>query len=140
MGTTIWVLGKSSMSEGDDWDHTAIFEAVEKLDAVCASSGVPALSTFLDWTDFNANMSDEEEFPADDEMREGANWFDPDAALRVLRVVRDYAAENKSVLSELYEPGSEHLSECLLDELDDCIGKVEKIRDSGDQFHLCVVM
>ena len=35
MGTTLWVLSKNEMADGDDWDHSAMFRALEKLDFIC---------------------------------------------------------------------------------------------------------
>jgi hypothetical protein len=35
MGTTLWVLSKNKMTEGDDNDHSAVFNAAERLDKLC---------------------------------------------------------------------------------------------------------
>jgi hypothetical protein len=77
MGTTIWVLSKNRLTEGDDYDHSALFYAVEKLDIICENLGLAKISSFLDWTDFNANMSEEEEFPDEDALHDQASWFNP---------------------------------------------------------------
>jgi hypothetical protein len=140
MGTTLWVLSREKMAEVDDWDHSAIFNAVEKLDLVCEKLRVTKLSSFLDWTDFNANMAADEEFPSDDELKAKASWFRPDAALPTLRALRGHLADHPAELSSLYDQSQGHLSEYLIEELDDCIAKVEKIAVDGDEFHLCVVM
>ncbi|WP_271252957.1 hypothetical protein [Pseudanabaena sp. Chao 1811] len=142
MGTTIWVLSKNKTTEGDDWDHSALFYAVEKLDSICDRLGLSKLSSFLDWMDFDLNMSEDEdeEFPDEDVLIDRASWFNPSEALPMLRALREYVASNESELVSLLEQGKEHLSEELLEDLDDCISKVEKIATEGDLFHFCVVM
>lgn len=140
MGTTIWVLSKGKTTETDDWDHSALFYAVEKLDLVCDQLGLTKISEFLDWTDFEANMFEEDDFPDEEVLRDKASWFNPSAALPMLRAVREYVASNESERESLLEQGKEYLSEDLLEDLDDCIAKVEKIETEGDLFHFCVVM
>lgn len=141
MGTTIWVLSKNKMTDGDDWDHSALFNALERLDLICQELGVPNISSFVDWTDFYANMAeDQEEFPSEDEIKKQALWFSPQEALPSLRAVREYLANNPSDLQSLFEIGLEHLADELIGELDDCISKIEQIDRDGDVFHLCVVM
>ena len=140
MGTTIWVLSKGKTTETDDWDHSALFYAVEKLDLVCDQIGLTKISEFLDWTDFEANMFEEDDFPNEEVLRDKASWFNPSAALPMLRAVREYVASNESERESLLEQGKEYLSEDLLEDLDDCIAKVEKIETEGDLFHFCVVM
>ncbi|MFN7882501.1 MAG: hypothetical protein ACK5PF_05750 [bacterium] len=140
MGTTLWVLSKNKMTEGDDYDHSAVFNAAERLDKLCEHLGVKALSTFFDWTDFNANMGEAEEFPSEDELREKAAWFSPDAALPTLRALRTHLASDSDARAALFEADLQHFSDYLLDELDDCISKLERIQSEADVFHLCVVM
>jgi hypothetical protein len=140
MGTTIWVLSKGKTTETDDWDHSALFYAVEKLDLVCDQIGLTKISEFLDWTDFEANMFEEDDFPDEEVLRDKASWFNPSAALPMLRAVREYVASNESERESLLEQGKEYLSEDLLEDLDDCIAKVEQIAAEGDLFHFCVVM
>ncbi|MFM7600323.1 MAG: hypothetical protein ACKO7R_03850 [Pseudanabaena sp.] len=140
MGTTIWVLSNGNMTEGDDWDHSALFYAIEKLDPLCEQLGLIKISEFLDWTDFEANMSEDDDFPDEELLRDKASWFNPSAALPMLRSLRAYVASNESERESLLEKGKEHLAEELLEDLDDCIAKVEKIETEGDLFHFCVVM
>ncbi len=142
MGTTIWVLSKNKTTEGDDWDHSALFYAVEKLDLICDRLELSRLSTFLDWTDFDLNMSEDEneEFPNEEVLTERASWFNPSEALPMLRALRGYLASNESEISSILDSGRQHLAEELLEELDDCISKVEKIETEGDLFHFCIVM
>jgi hypothetical protein len=120
MGTTLWVLGRKSVDDGDDYDHSAMFDGADELDALCAKLGVAKLSSFFDWADFNANMGDE----GDDAK---AQWHDPKQALPVLRALRERVAADGGDAQ-------------LLEELDDCVGKVAALADRGEQFHLCVVM
>jgi hypothetical protein len=138
MGTTLWVLSRNKMTEGDDWDHSVLFGAAEKLDPLCERLGVKKFTSFLDWTDFNA--AEDEEFPSEDELKKRASWFAPQDALQTLRALRDRLATNDHERKQLFEDDLQHLSDCILEELDDCITKVEKIGADGDVFHLCVVM
>lgn len=140
MGTTIWVLSKSKMTEGDEWDHSALFYAIEMLDDVCEKLGLVKLSSFLDWTDFNINMSEDDDFPDEDTLRDTTSWFSPSEALPMLRVLRDYLKNKISDHKILLEQSKEHLSEELLEDLEDCIAKVEQISAEDDLFHFCVVM
>ena len=140
MGTTIWVLSKGKTTETDDWDHSALFYAVEKLDLVCDQLGLMKISEFLDWTDFEANMFEDDDFPDEEVLRDKASWFNPSAALPMLRSLREYVVNNGDEGESLLEQGKEYLAEDLLEDLDDCIAKVEKIETEGDLFHFCVVM
>jgi len=139
MGTTIWVLSNKT-AEGDDWDHSALFHAVEELDPICERLGLVKISTFLDWKDFEANMSEDDEFPDEEALRDKASWFNPLEALPMLRALREYLTSNKSERESLLGQAKEYLLEELLEDLDDCISKVEKIATDGDLFHFCVVM
>ena len=80
MATSVWVLRQSAAGEGDDFDHSAIFDASDELDRVAGELGVTRISEFFDWTDFDANMSAEE--PLEDyEYVAAARWFEPSEAL-----------------------------------------------------------
>jgi hypothetical protein len=113
---------------------------VEKLDLVCDQLGLTKISEFLDWTDFETNMFEDDDFPDEEVLRDKASWFNPSTALPMLRAVREYVASNESERESLLEQGKEYLAEDLLEDLDDCIAKVEKIETEGDLFHFCVVM
>lgn len=139
MGATIWVLSKEKMTDGDDWDHSAFLNSVEKLDPMCEELGVTKISNFLDWTDFNANMSDED-FPGDDEIKTMASWFSPNVALTTLQTLRNHLENNPELLPGLYEKDDREFSGMLIEEIDDCVTKLETISADGDVFHFCVVM
>jgi len=122
MGTTLWVLGRATSAEGDDFDHSAMFDAADELDGICKQLDVAKLSGFFDWADFNANMGD-------GESEEPQTWFDPGQALPTLRALRDHIRANPI-------EGAPGLGE----ELDDCLGKVSELAERSEPFHLCVVM
>ncbi len=140
MGTTLWVLSKSKVKDGDDWDHSALFNAMEKLDPVCEHLGLVKLSSFLDWTDFDANMSEDDEFPSEETMRSKETWFAPSEALPILRALHQLFISSESERKSLFSEGYQYLADDLIEELDDCISKIEKIDTKGDLFHFCVVM
>ena len=139
MGTTLWVLGKANVGAGDSWDHSAMFDAADQLDGMCDILAVPRLSGFFDWTDFNANLADEE-LPGVEAPRERASWFEARAAIPTLRALRTHIAEHPEAVSGIASLGYENAREMLIEELDDCIAKVEALGSKGERFHLCVVM
>jgi hypothetical protein len=124
MGTTLWVLGKQSTADGDDYDHSAMFDAADDLDRMCEELGVARLSSFFDWSDFNANMGED---GADDVP---PAWHDAGQAVAVLQALRKCVAERTG------RPDQEQLEE----ELDDCLAKLARLADRSEAFHFCVVM
>jgi hypothetical protein len=133
VGTTLWVLGRSKPESGDDYDHSAMFDASDRLDRICARIGVIPLSDFFDWTDFNANLGDSA-FPDDAAMNASATWHDPAAALPTLRALIAHLATHPG------DFGDDDDVEQLGEELEDCLGKVEDLALRREPFHLCVVM
>jgi hypothetical protein len=85
-------------------------------------------------------MGGAEEFPSEDELRGEAAWFSPDAALPSLRALRTHLATDSDARAALFDADLQHFSDYLLDELDDCISKIERVQSEADVFHLCVVM
>jgi hypothetical protein len=139
MGTTLWCLSKSKMADGDDFDHSAMFEATKKLDLICIKIGVKEISSFYDWTDYNANMANEEPFPDSTTLKNRAVWFSPKDALPMLVGLKEYFENNQPKLEELFDAELQHFSEYLMDELNDCITKLKIIDGEKDLFHFCVV-
>jgi hypothetical protein len=136
MATSVWVLRQSAAGDGDDFDHTAIFDASDELDRVAGDLGVKKISEFFDWTDFDANMSAEE--PLEDyEYVAAARWFDPADALASIEALLAHLKVNPGVgetpdWDELYTP--------VLVELEDVVIKVRQAASEGTRFNLCVVM
>ena len=136
MTTSVWVLRQNAAADGDDVDHTAIFDASEELDRVATGLGVRKISEFFDWTDFDANMSADE--PLEDyEYVAAARWFEPDDALAALEALLAHLRSNPSAVEtpdwgELYQP--------VLDELTDVVAKVKRAASEKTRFNLCVVM
>jgi hypothetical protein len=136
MGTSVWVLRQNAAADGDDFDHTAIFDASEELDRVAVSLGHRKISEFFDWTDFDANMSAEE--PLEDyEYVAAARWFEPAEALPSIEALLAHLKANPTAVemsewNELYGP--------VLRELEDVVAKVKKAASEGTRFNLCVVM
>lgn len=139
MGTTLWVLGEANVGAGDSWDHSAMFDAADQLDALCEALRVPPLSRYFDWSDFNANLADED-IPGVEAERERASWFEARAALPSLQALRAHIAERPEAVAGVVDLGFENAQEVLLEELDDCIAKIEALGSRGERFHFCVVM
>ena len=136
MATSVWVLRQSAAGEGDDFDHSAIFDASDELDRVAGDLGVKKISEFFDWTDFDANMSAEE--PLEDyEYVAAARWFDPADALPSIESLLAHLKANPAAVEipdwdELYAP--------VLAELEDVLVKVRQAASERTRFNLCVVM
>ena len=136
MSTSVWVLRQSAAGDGDDFNHSAIFDASEELDKVAANLGVKKLSEFFDWTEFDVNMSDEE--PLEDyEYVAAAHWFDPIEALPTLEALLAYLAQHPAMVKA---PEWEDFYEPVLQELEDVVAKVKRPATEGSRFNLCVVM
>jgi hypothetical protein len=58
----------------------------------------------------------------------------------MLRALREHLEINESDCKSLLDQDQYYRSDDLLEELDDCISKIEKIAAEGDLFHFCVVM
>jgi hypothetical protein len=136
MATSVWVLRQSAAGEGDDFDHSAIFDASDELDRVAAELGVTRISAFFDWTDFDANMSAEE--PLEDyEYVAAARWFEPSEALSPLEALHAHLKANPAAGET---PDWDELYPSVLVELEDVLIKVRQAAAEGTRFNLCVVM
>lgn len=135
MSDTIWVRRKSRVGtddSGDDYDHSLFCEASEELDALAKSLGVRMLSDFIDTTDMQYNMS-EDELP-ESWIAENEKWFAPADALPSLKKIIERLKSGKAKGIE------EDLRAELIEELEDCLAKVTEAEQDGDQFHFCLVM
>ena len=136
MATSVWVLRQSAAGEGDDYDHSAIFDASDELDRVASELGVAKISEFFDWTDFDANMSAEE--PLEDyEYVAAARWFDPGEALPALERLLAHLKSNPAAGET---PDWDELYPAVLIELEDILIKIRQAAAEATRFNLCVVM
>jgi hypothetical protein len=135
MGDTIWVRRKSRAGTddaGDDFDHSLFCKLSDELDQLAESLGVRKLSDFIDTTDMQFNFS-EEDLP-ESWIAENEKWFSPADALPSLTKIVER-------LKSSAVPGvKEKLRPALLEELEDCLSKVEEAQRQADQFHFCMVM
>ncbi len=148
MGMTIWIhtLEDGKLSKESD-DHSLMLRHGEELDQVCEELGVAKLSSFYDSTDLEFNMADEidEEGEAeapDPELDpatgwpysiESMLWFDASAGRTVMQALRERLAASPP--ADLVKDAKE-----LIEELDDCIGKLEGPAQNGGEFHLALLM
>jgi len=135
MSDTIWVRRKSQAGtedSGDDYDHSLFCEASEELDKLANSLGVRMLSDFIDTTDMQFNMS-EDDLP-ESWIAENEKWFAPADALPSLKKIIERLKSGKANGIE------EDLRAELVEELEDCLVKVSGAEQDGDQFHFCLVM
>lgn len=129
MGYTIWIRQERDKEATDD-DHPALFANLEGLDVIAAKAGVPAFSSFVDWTDLEANLS-EEDLP-ESWVSEHERWHAPHEAIPGIRAVIDAlnAGANGAIKDR----------RALIAELEDCLTKLQAIAAQNDSFHFCVVM
>jgi len=120
MNTTLWVLGMTAPIDEADCDHSAMFAGAGELDSLCERLKVPVLSSFFDWSDFNADSRE-------DEGEEPLTWFDPGQALPTLQALRDHLRASNV-------DGAAH----LVEELQDCIRKLSALAERTEPFHLRV--
>jgi hypothetical protein len=135
MSDTIWVRRKSRAGtdeSSDDFDHTLFCKNADELDALAESVGMRKLSDFFDTTDLQYNMSDDD-LP-ETWIAENEKWFQPSDALPTLRKIVEQlkAGQAKGI--------KEKIRADLLEELEDCLAKVDAADTEKDQFHFCIVM
>ncbi len=142
MSMTLWVHtleGRQLTSHQDD--HSLMQQFASELDAICASIGVTPLSSFLDYTDAKANMSedtnDSEELDPETGWAYGIDdmtWFPAKDGLSTLSALRARLATGDAARippNELTE---------LVAELDSCIAKLTEPASRDARFHLALVM
>ena len=133
MGSTIWLLSESKLEEGDSWDHSAMYEALDQLDQLCASLGVPSISSFVGIPDKDGNLT----WKA---VRKKTRWFNASAAVQTFETLRTYIFKNPEAVSVPRKKfGNTDFRELLLEELEDCLNKVTKFAEEGDPFHVSFV-
>lgn len=148
MSMTLWIhtLDGREMSDESD-DHSLMYGLAEELDAVCSAAGKPLLSSFVDTTDLEYNMSDEFDDDEGDEDEEPAidpetglgygiddmKWFAAADGVATLQALRATVAGGWK--PEMDEEGRS----MLIEELDDCIARLLALPDNG-KFHLAVIM
>jgi hypothetical protein len=142
MGTTLWIhtLEGREMSKDSD-DHSLMYDHADGLDALCAKLGVTALSSYFDSTDLEMNMDDGFDGDGEEDPETGyaygiddMKWFDAAAGLSTLKALRTGIAAGG--LPDL--DGEERPQ--LLEELDDCIARLEGTAARGGKFNLPLVM
>jgi hypothetical protein len=160
MGMTLWL----HRLEGQDYfkgsqDHSSMHRLSDELDDICAKEGVSKLSDFFDYSDLECHYGDEtgnesgsefdeEDDEVEDESSEDSEldpetgsgnevedmaWFDAEDGIRTMMVLRDAVEENQ--IPDL-EP-REH--DDLLEELEDCLKRIEDTASRDGRFHLSVV-
>ncbi|MBF0101405.1 MAG: hypothetical protein HQK77_10905 [Desulfobacterales bacterium] len=132
MSNTLWVVRKSKKNDGNDFDHSVFYKLSDQLDTLAQFLKVKKLSDFLDVTDMQFNMSDED--LSESWISENQKWFKPSLALPSLKVILDRlkSDEVKGIKEKYRIP--------LIEELEDCFKKLEQADKEDDFFHFCIVM
>jgi hypothetical protein len=144
MGMTYWLqtLNGRVMSK-DDEDHSFMHRLSDELDTACDELAIPKLSSFADFTDLELNMSeddedDEDELTVDPETGDGygiddMQWFEISAGLNCLQTLRNHVQAG-------WKPDLEaEIRSQLLEELDDCLVKLQAAPAGTTKFHLAVI-
>ena len=154
MGMTLWVhILNGRKIESDQSDHSWMHRLQQSLDALCEGDGVEKISSFFDYTDLEHNMYDVDDDDTDESDPDGGDkereldpetgwewgiddmqWFPATSGLATLRKLEVRIAEAETV-GDL--PG-DRKSE-LIEEVRDCIAKLEPAAKLGQQFHFTVV-
>ncbi|MCE2949189.1 MAG: hypothetical protein LXA50_19265 [Betaproteobacteria bacterium] len=143
MEMTCWIhmLNGREMST-DDEDHSLMYRLSDELDAACDALKVPKLSCFVDSTDLEFNMADDDE---DDEVAldpetgygygiDDMQWFDLAAGTDCLQKLRDHVQAGWNPDLDPEARGE------LVEELDDCLSKMRSAPAGTTKFHLAVIM
>lgn len=151
MGMTLWIhtLEDRDYSKDSD-DHSLMHDLADQLDEVCEELNVQKLTEFFDFTDLEYSYTEEYDGDEDEEENEELDseldsetdleygiddmqWFDASRGLATLIALREHIKTNS--LTSL----SDDEENDLLDELEDCITKLEDTAPRGGKFHLSVV-
>lgn len=156
MGMTLWIhtLEDREYSKDSD-DHSLMHDLADQLDTVCEELNVQKITEFFDYTDmeysyneeFNENKDDDDDEEEDEVEYDGEldpetdleygiddmQWFDATRGLATLTALREHIKANS--LNGL----SDDEENDLLDELEDCITKLEETAPRAGKFHLSVV-
>ncbi len=145
MGMTYWLqtLNGRDMSR-DEEDHSIMHRPSDDLDAACDELKIPRLSSFADFTDLKLNMSNED---MDDEDEDGVDpetgcgygiddmqWFNLSSGLSCLQNLRNYIASGWNPKLEVETRAA------LVEEMNDCIVKLQAAPAGTEKFHLAVIM
>lgn len=154
MGMTLWIhtLEDRDYSKDSD-DHSLMHDLADQLDEVCEQLNVQKITEFFDFTDLEYSYTEETDSDDEDNEDELENdldaeidpetdleygiddmqWFDAARGLNTLTALHEHIKANS--LPDL----SEDEENDLLDELEDCIAKLEDTAPRGGKFHLAVV-
>lgn len=121
MSNTIWVLTEGQ--ESDDWDHSVMLKIEKILNKLCKSIGLKPFSELLDYSILEEEYSDES-FEQ--------NYQAATTVLAVLVPLRDEIFNGKGGIKE-------NIRTEVLEELDDCISKVQIAKSKGTEVRLSIV-
>lgn len=102
MSMVLWIQLESDSDDVAQDDLGYLLDELEDIDAQCEEQGVQALSEFVDYSDVEYNISEEdldENWPA-----ENAKWVSPTELLisvRALEAALSESGDNNEVLEEL---------------------------------------
>jgi hypothetical protein len=142
MSIALWVHtleGRKLTSHQDD--HILMQKFVSPLDTLCAKSEVPPLSSFVDYTDAKANMSEDTDGSGEIDPETGwsygiddMTWFSAMDGLSTLSALRA-----RLIAGNADGIPPDKVSRLIV-ELDSCIAKLTEPAARGAKFHLALVL
>lgn len=117
MGNTVWILKEGQ--ESDDWDHSLLLTYETQLDAICDDLKISKLSHFYDFS-ILAEEFETQDTPKFIYPRE----ISPDL-LKLLSALKS----DKSKLNDLE----------LIEEIEDCIKKLNEAYDLNSRVRIAII-
>lgn len=119
MGNTVWILQEGQ--EDDDLDHSLVIVHEKRLDKLAKEIGVKEFSEFLDYSVIAAEFGEDAE----------VNYIEPvEVKDTFFQIIAAIVAGKSKKLSN---------NSNLLEELEDCLNKVEVAQQAGKKVRLSVI-
>lgn len=129
MSTVLWMILENDDDDFAPDDLAALYASMDALDEQCADLSVAALSDFVDFSDMELNVSEEDmgEEEAEQWLADHAKWVKPAELLATLRVLEQALAEAGD-------------DEELIEDLRYCIERCETAEQDAVSVRLIAVM
>ena len=121
VGHTIWVLEEGQ--DSDECERSVILNFEQQLNKLCKSLALRPFSDFLDYSILSEEYADEPE---------AANYVDPAEAKATFESLRANIAKGGGKLNPEDRAA-------LLEELDDCLSKIERAIAKGTNIRFAIV-
>jgi len=129
MSTVLWMILENDADDFAPDDLAALYASMDGLDEQCADLGVAAFSDYVDFSDMELNVSEDDmdEDEAEQWLQDNAKWVNPADLLATLRVLEQSLAEAND-------------DEDLIEDLRYCIERCENAVQDTVRVRLIAVM